>query len=550
MTAAYPVRVGLMTPKPRALERRLTPNRRPADESRPAWPHRLAGIAAGLSLTAGIVLAAGAPAAEAVIATGQGVGHIWSVDAASWIGSYRLADGTMVFCLQAGKAAPIGHDYEVVDARGLAWYSDDDAALLAFISRTWAGTTDPTSSAAAQLATWSITGLNGRSPEAYAARANGQAGPVVAQAADILATAKTAGGASRGVAAAVGLSVPDALTGQLTVKADLEVDFLASGPTVLAAGSHSGIVSLVGAVFADGTDAMTLGNAVESPITATGTNPVGEVSASVSFENLPYGSDFLVGQAGPAVQTVLLAGPGSASGSAAVSVTVPSDLPFQPQVVTQTSASTAETGALISDELTLSARVEAGTLDGWGVYPSADDPLAMLPIPVTIESTLLGPFAEPIVLSPDIPEGSPVVCAVEVVADAGPGTYRTEECELPGSGYYVWVERIVPDRTAVGSGGDRILPWQSDFGVSSEITFVAAPLVPEVPVDPEVPVAEDPVEPARLAETGLSESGLALGSILAGLLIAAGVLCRKWLPHTPGRRASGATAHLHRHVRA
>lgn len=542
MTAAHPVRVGLMTPKPRALERRITPNRRPADESRPAWPHRLAGIAAGLSLTAGIVLAAGAPAAEAVIATGHGVGHVWSADAASWIGSYRLADGTMVFCLQAGKAAPIGHDYEVVDARGLAWYSDDDAALLAFISRTWAGTTDPTSSAAAQLATWSITGLNGRSPEAYAARANGQAGQVVAQAADILATAKTAGGASRGVAAAVGLSVPDALTGQLTVKADLEVDFLASGPTVLAAGSHSGIVSLVGAVFADGTDTMTLDNAVESPITATGANPVGEVSASVSFEDLPYGSDFLVGQAGPGVQTVLLAGPGSASGSAAVSVTVPSDLPFQPQVLTQTSASTAETGTLISDELILSARVDAGTLDGWGVYPSADDPLSMLPIPVTVESMLLGPFAEPIVLSPEIPENSPIVCNVEVVAADGPGSYRTEECTIPGPGYYVWVERIVPERTPIEWGGDRILGWQSDFGTASEITLVAMPEVPEAPVVPEVPTAEDPAQPAQLAKTGLSESGLMLGAALGGLLLVTGVLCRRCLPRT---RARSAAAHAH-----
>jgi len=528
-----------MTPTPRAKQRRpASKNRRPV-ESRPRWPRRLTGVAAALSLAAGIVLAAGAPAAEAVVATGHGVGHTFSADGASWIGSYRLADGTMVFCLQAGKAAPLGHDYGISDARGLAWYSDSDAALLAFISRTWAGTADPTTAAAAQLATWSITGLNGRPPEAYAARANAQAGQVVAQAADILAIANSTAGASRSVAAAVGLSVPDALAGQLTVKADLEVDFLSTGPTVLAAGSHSGVVTLVGAVFADGTDQMTLGNSVESPITATGADPVGEVSASVSFENLPYGSDFLVGQAGPDVQTVLLAGPGSASSSAAVSVTVASDLPFQPQVLTQTSASTAEIGAMISDELILSARQDAETLNGWGVYPSADDPLTMLPIPVTVESTLLGPFTEPIVLSPEIPENSPIVCEVEVVAADGPGSYRTEECALPAPGYYVWVERIVPTRTPIEAGGSRILAWQSDFGTASEITFVAPPVAPEVPLE------DDPAEPARLAETGLSESGLILGGTLGGLLLIAGVLCRRCLP-----RISARPAALHVRARA
>lgn len=290
---------------------------------------------------------------------------------------------------------------------------------------------------------------------------------------------------------------------------------------------------------------MAVGNAVESPITATGASPVGEVSASVSFENLPYGSDFRIGQAGPAVQTVLLTEPGSATGSAAVTVTVPSALPFQPQVETQTSASVAETGAMISDELILSARVDAGTLDGWGVYANADDPLTMLPIPVAVESTLLGPFEEPIVLSPHIPEDSPVVCAVEVLAETGPGSYRTEDCELPGPGYYVWVERIVPERTPIEAGGDRILPWQSDFGTASEITFVAMPAVPEAPV------AEDPAEPAMLAETGLSDSGLILGGLLGGLLLIAGVLCRRCLPRTRARRpSSDASARLHAHARA
>ncbi len=527
-----------MTPTPLTRPRRPAPTGTRITEPRRGWLGRLSEIAAGLCLTAGIVLSSGAPAAQAVVATGHGIGHTWAVDGASWIGSYQLADGTMVFCLQAGKSAPVGHDYEIHDARGLASYSNDDAALLAFISRTWADTTDATAAAAAQLATWSITGLNGRSPEVYAARANGSSGTVLNQTAAVLDAAIGAGGASRSVTAAVQLTMPDEASGQLTVTADLEVDFLATGPTVLAAGSHTGMLELTGAVFADGSSRMAVGNAVSSSVTATGTSPIGEVSATVLFEDLPYGSDFRIGQAGPDVQKVLLTGPGSATGSAAVSVTVPSDLPFQPQVVTATSASTAESGAMISDELILSTRAGAGVLDDWGVYPSADDPLTMLPVPVTVESTLLGPFTEPIVLSPEIPENSPVVCALEVVAEGGPGTYRTGECALPGPGYYVWVERIVPSRTPVQAGGDRILPWQSDFGTASEITFVATPVVPVAPADP-----------AMLAETGLSESGMIGGSLLGALLLVAGVLCRGWLPRIPAPRASGAPAHLHRHDR-
>ena len=166
----------------------------------------------------------------------------------------------------------------------------------------------------------------------------------------------------------------------------------------------------------------------------------------------------------------------------------------------------------------------------------------MLPIPVTVESMLLGPFAEPIVLSPEIPENSPIVCNVEVVAADGPGSYRTEECTIPGPGYYVWVERIVPERTPIEWGGDRILGWQSDFGTASEITLVAMPEVPEAPVVPEVPTAEDPAQPAQLAKTGLSESGLMLGAALGGLLLVTGVLCRRCLPRT---RARSAAAHAH-----
>lgn len=134
---------------------------------------RLVALLLALAATA-FVLAAPAPAA-AVPATEHGIGHLWQADGRSWIGSYRLADGRLAFCLQAGAPSPLGNDYTETDAAALG-VTGDTAARVAELTRRWAGSHEPDTAAAAQLAIWSVTGLNGRDPGAYAARANGQAG--------------------------------------------------------------------------------------------------------------------------------------------------------------------------------------------------------------------------------------------------------------------------------------------------------------------------------------------------------------------------------------
>ncbi|KQO09736.1 hypothetical protein ASF06_05630 [Agreia sp. Leaf244] len=491
-----------------------------------------------VTATLGLLLA-GAPPATAAVSTGHGVGHL-ADDGVAWIGSYRLDDSSLVFCLEAGKKAPTGHDYAFVDAAQLGRFTADDLARLAYISRTSASSADPSEAAAGQLATWTIAGLNGRAPEYYAQRAGASAQAVLDRSRQLLATADGPLGASRSVSSSVALTEAGG-EGRLTVTSSLTVDFLSTGPTVLSPGSHTATMRLSGAVFDDGSSERTVSNGDVESIKTTGQTPSSRVVATVSYEHLPYGSAFTAGRAADDVQQVLVARQGSASGIATTTATVPSTKGFQPVVATKTSASVAGAGDAISDELVVSALAPApdsDVLSGWGLYRPSTPPAAgsvpavddngMLPIPVVVESSLLGPFAEPIQPAEHAPADAPVVCTVEVRVDTGPGTYRTPECTLPGPGYYVWVERIDGSRTPADQGGARILPWQSPFGTASEVTVVAAPPAPAELSTPPAPVAVQ-----SLAETGSATApGLLLVSgsaLVLGALLGVGVLWRRRL---------------------
>lgn len=503
-----------------------------------------------LIATIGLLLAGAAPA-TATVSTGHGVGHL-AENGVSWLGSYRLDDGSYVFCLEAGKSAPTGHDYRFVDAASLGTFAPDDLARLAYISRTSASSSDAIEASAGQLATWSIAGLDGRTAEYYAERAGASAQAVLDRSRRLLETADGPLGASRSVSGAVALTPADE-QGRLTVTSNLAVDFLSTGSTVLAPGLHSGTMTLSGAVFDDGRSERTVSNGETLSVTTTGASASSIVTADVRYDGLPFGSAFTAGLAGDTVQRVLVAGSGSTSGSATITATVPSTKRFQPVVTTQTSASTASAGDSISDELTVSASTDVGRddlLPGWGLYRPATPPPAgsvpaadengMLPVPVVVESSLLGPFADAVVPAAEVPADAPVVCTVDVLVETGPGTYRTAECTLPGAGFYVWVERIVGSRTPVEQGGARILPWQSPFGTASEVTFVAPESTPVAPIAPAAP--EAPAAPAALAQTG-SGGSIALlttagSALLLGSLLGVGVLCRRRViarrmqPHT------------------
>ncbi|WP_445442568.1 hypothetical protein [Clavibacter sp. km1a] len=459
------------SPAPPSLHRPARPpSRRPAAR----LIATLVGI--GLAVGPGLGLAASAaPPAQALSATSRGTGYASGPDG-RWLGTYRLDDGRLGFCIDVGLAAPPGHDYAPVDDAGR---SPEDRARLAYIARTWAGTADPDTAAAGQLATWSITGLGGHDLDWYASRAGDRAGVVESRARDMLAEAGSATGASRSVTAAATVTLGD--DGHGTVRADLRADFLATGPSDVAPGTRTGTVFLEGAVFADGSTSAEVANGTPVPITATGSSPESHVTASVAFSGLPYGDALdLVGDGG-ASQRLVLARPADARAEARADARAPSPLPFAPRVVTHTSRAVAAVGDELTDHLLVSAdpAVPAtpgrpATSDGWGVARREDG--SLVPVPVIVRSRLLGPFPEQVGPERDgVPDDAPQVCEVTTSVDHVPGDYTTPACRVPAGGFYTWVESISPDDTPIADGRTRVLPWHSTFGAATESTQVPQP---------------------------------------------------------------------------
>jgi hypothetical protein len=403
--------------------------------------------------------------AQALSSDGHGPGY-FSSDG-WWLGSYTLDDGSRGFCLHAGRPSPVGHGVDYVEGATLDWFSPEQAAKLAYISRTWAGTSDRTTAAAGQIATWIISGLNGKSAESYAARAGADAATVLNRARSMVDEAGRQ--ASSAVTATTTVELSEAGPGRARV--ELAVEWL-SGTAMLPPEVHRARLELTGALFEDGTASATVANGVDVAIVPTGTDQTVSVTATATFDGLPYGDRLRVAVADGDFQSLLVAIPATAEASAEVETTGVSPLPFQPRVTTVTSAAEAMPGATITDHLTVEAEQGDGLLPTWAVWSSLD---GLEPVEATIESTLLGPFHDAITPAPTAPEGAPVVCTVEVVV-TGPGEYETPGCSLPAPGLYVWVEKIDPARTPADQGGSRMRPWQSSFGIASEITSVSAPV--------------------------------------------------------------------------
>ncbi|KZC95871.1 hypothetical protein [Clavibacter tessellarius] len=444
----------------------------PATTHRPSRSRagRLVSAAVGIGLALGIAASA-VPSAQALTAVSHGIGYSSPGDG-RWLGSYRLDDGRLGFCIDVGLAAPPGHAYAPVDDAGR---SADDRARLAYIAREWAGSSDPDTAAAGQLATWSITGLGGHDLGWYAARAGDRAGVVEARAREMLAETDSAAGASRSVTAAASAVLGD--DGRGTVRVDLRADFLATGPASVPAGTRTGTVQLEGATFADGSTTARVADGVDTAIRATGSDPTLHVHARVVFADLPYGDALDVVGDGGASQGLVLARPADARADAEAEATTPNPLPFAPRVETHASSAVAHAGDVVTDALHVTADPAAGSTPvsaGWGTTRRPDGGLR--PVPVVVRSRLLGPFPEQV--GPerdDVPVDAPEVCRVATLVDHGPGDYVTPPCTLPSGGYYTWVTSIAPEDTSVADGRSRVLPWRSTFGSALETTQVPHP---------------------------------------------------------------------------
>ncbi|HXH34966.1 MAG TPA: hypothetical protein VNJ54_11205 [Plantibacter sp.] len=482
-------------------------------------------LAAAVPLVLALLLAivlGGAVPASALTATGTAYGHRSPLDG-RWLGSWAFDDGSVGFCINLDLPIPPGHPYEHVDGASLGWFTPEDAARLAYLSRKWGASTDADQAAAGQLATWMITGLNGQTPERIAARAGAAADRVLALARQMLAEADGPGGASRGASASVHIVRGE--DGFDIVRTELAVDTIASGQTTLPPSVHDATVTLEGATFEDGETVKTIGNGEGHRILPDSDSAVVSFSAAAVFGELPYGAGLTIATSPAHVQSVLVARPITVAAEAVADRTRPTPLPFQPVVVTTTSLATAEPGAEVVDHLAVGIATDAGLATEWGVVGPDGGPYT--PIPVTVRSQLLGPFAEAPVEAPEVPLGAPVVCEVVTTVDTGPGEYTTPSCILPEAGYFVWVERIEPGDTPPEAGGSMIRPWRSAFGVASEVTLVDAPPVPEVSEE-------------RLAETGTDDRALSTSALIAGLSLAVGAAVLVQSRVTPPRAAGRA----------
>lgn len=410
--------------------------------------------------------------AFAVQAVAHGQGVFWAKDHTSWIGDYELDDGRSGYCIDVEKPPPTGADIEYSDGSESGWFSADDSARLAYLSRHWGSPGDPLTAAAGQLATWTVTGLAGHDQAYFAQRANADADLVLDAANHMLALANGTNGASRGASVAIALTL-DGATG--SARPDLTVDYL-SGPVVLPIYSYPGTMTLHGATFADGSRSAKVANGATAHFTADQKGATESVTVEVSYPNLPYGDAFRLGRNTAGSQNLLVSQPPEMEVRASATASGPSGLPFRPRVQTTTSTQVAEPGATLTDDLHLEVHPASPTGTQWGVYRAHDG--SMDPIPVVIQSVLYGPFPTRPAESADVPGGAPEVCRVELTVEGGPGDYRSNPCVVPTAGYYVWTDLIDPVRTPTDRGGGRLQGWRSAFGVASETTVV--PAVPRI----------------------------------------------------------------------
>jgi len=464
----------------------------------------------GLAVFLGVLqsLFATVPPARALAGVGHGPGYLsgdgW------WLGAYRFDDGAQGFCLNPGKAAPVGLQYSYADPAGMGWWTPEQSAVFAYIARTWAPGGDRLTAAAGQLATWIYAGVSEPEAQKYAARAGADTDAVYARAHEMLAEAQSRG--STGVHAAAVVEL--AASGPGRVRVELTVDRL-SGAESLAPGTHPVSVTLDGATFADGGSTASIPSGTDVPILPSGTGASVAVSATATTSALPYGRDVTVALPTVDAQAVLIARPSTASAVARADVTGPSPLPFQPRVETRTTAPEARPGAQVADRLTVSVADGEGLLPSWGVR-AVDD--GFEPVTAVVESTLHGPFGAPISEAEAAPDDGATVCTVETEVH-GAGEYTTPSCTLPSEGYYVWTDRIDPSRTPEPEGGGRIRPWTSRFGVAQEISRVGSVAAPAV----------EHQSTRELAATGSDVSAPALwsaGTALAGIGLVTGARLR------------------------
>lgn len=382
-----------------------------------------------------LLMAVGVVAGLAAVPASAGVRGHGRAHPATWFGSYATFGGDpWAWCVDAGRAAP---------DPGQAWTpSPVLAPRVSYLLTRYAGDVSDENHAA-------LSYLVHTSPDLPHDRRH-----------PVPATPPSFAGLDVPGRVAALRADAEAFAGPYSVRVTVDVEPGGASGTVravLVSAAGRPVAGWPATVRLQGPARLVPGGGTSAAATTTESGPVwafettgsGRVAATVTVR-APADHVVLHDSGSAGVQRVVTAAPvAEVSGSAADEVV----RPFAPRVTTRTSATVAPAGARLSDALTVSVAE--------GTWPTAR--------PLTVTSTLWGPFPAPPVEAERPPDGAPSVGTVETVVD-GPGEWTTPELVVPEPGYYVWTEEIAADEAQTG--------WRGPFGAADETTVV--PWVPRV----------------------------------------------------------------------
>lgn len=484
-------------------------------------PTLIAALLGALLLIVGA--ATGATRSEAAV---DGV----MVSYGGWtVGTRQLDTGEFVYCIEPGALTPAGPQLEpgeVDELRGYSFLtfnvtgwagvassdpiSGEPLRRINYVISEYGGTTDPREAVAVQFAIWLLRDAPGEAAwlAHHTAWVETHGGAdEIARARALADEARALAHPSTAPAAPVGLRIEPG-------------DSHDTGIVAYPAGTVE--LRITGAVFADGTDTFTAptGEAGiaewRAPLHRDGWRAAHEVRVTGTWELEATGWPARVRVYPallPAEQTLAWAvGPVTepASGSFADEARW-IDSTFAPTLTTRVVQQLLGEHDRFADTVTLGLVGQPGGSGEPAPWPNragTDGQTEWLPL--VLEGTLYGPFAEEQQIAAAAPDGAPVAGRIQLLADRGPGGYTVMLPDPPSeSGHYYWVW-VIDARS--GQAAAELLPdgyrFADEFGLPDEMHVVTMP----------VPQAPEPAQPSELGPVHLAQTGTAVGAQVAPAL--------------------------------
>lgn len=437
-----------------------------------------------LLLQVGAVYLWAKPAQAASMGPGMEYGDI------GHIGSYRLADGTLAYCLEIGVYEPWGaqsHSEVVstlpafsskVDAGWMFGFSGqlhvpeltnpETIRQMNYVIQKWGQTSNNRQAAAVALAVFQLRGdsQNFTNLMVQGIRDRGY-GSDVDLSLQMIAEAQQN---------AVAPVAPAAVAAPV-----LTLDEHGEGTLKYFAGTTKLVLS--NAVFVDtAQNEKTLGGAVGGTVAIKGLKPAGwdseyEVSVTAHTESGREGWPAQLVLHHPSVQNEqrIAVATGLSTGTVqkkTATATASVTNVWWPKISTRVSARIVEHGQRFADVVTVTEHEDGGH---WSIAGDGK------PMPLKAIGTLYGPLEGDPSVDPqsEAPQGTPIADVVELEIDSGSGEYAIESnVRAEQTGYYTWVWRLEwdqqteavrnPQRTGVSALNTEKFPVQDRFGEATE----------------------------------------------------------------------------------